>query len=866
MEKSPSETEFSRYLYIPDMNPFSVRKLRLAHSFRKSFTRVDLRSSLNCCQFFTGKSEVVACFLVAAVLSVSSVVRADITLVDNGKPVSAIVVEKAPSKTSADAKPDPKTETAFERYESVVLIPAKHIQDALRKMTGAEVSIIEEGVALPDGVKARVLVGRTEAAREAGVKLLAGCDLKPRPDAFAEEGYVLRTVGNDIYIVGNQDVFYRGTAYGCYAFLERLGCRWYFPGDWGEVIPKSATVAVPELNVESHPDFPVRHVWMDGFMSMTPAQHKEFKQWSVKAGLNPGHKYYMLYRFYPNATDGSLVSLLPPKEYGTNHPDFYATRADGTLPTNGSTMLCLSNPDVLTESIKNLKEGFEGKPKVSMITMTGAGFSPPDGSPYCYCKACKGGDGNFFYPRYIHKPMSSELYFRFMAELAKAFPEKYISAMAYAGREMPPQGLRSVPPNLVITYAPISCDVLHPDNHPKSWRCQEKWSILSQYRRLTPHVLVYDYNPGLLQGYCVPERMTENLAVNIPMYKKLDIKGMSTEGKNAGMETWLSYYVMGKLLWDSKTDVNQLKTEFYTNFFGDAGSSVRAWWDTIAETLVQADIQAHEDWLLTHIYTVDFTAKLHEHVKAAQQAAKEEPYRSRVAAFALIADHLESYASMYEAEKNMDYTAALKAAERTEQDKAKLSQASPYLVSTNGVYNTLAFSSQGRIRGYRQLLDMTQGTNGTLVAALPLESPFKRDEFNRGVPMEWYAPGLADADWEKRNTFYLWDQQEKPLTEAGDDWDGYGWYRMKVEVPVKWKNKPMRLWLGGVINEGWVWVNGAYAGHRPHALWWTSPHELDLDISQLVKPGQTNLIVVRVYNNAESGGLYRRGFLYSPLK
>ncbi len=412
-------------------------------------------------------------------------------------------------------------------------------------------------------------------------------------------------------------------------------------------------------------------------------------------------------------------------------------------------------------------------------------------------------------------------------------------------------------------YAPIACDVLHPDNHPKSWRRQEMWAILSQFRRRTPHVWMRDYNPGMLLGYFVPERMAENLTANIPNYKKLGIKGMGVEGRKAVMQTWLSYYVMGKMLWSAKTDVDALKSDFYATFFGGAGAQVRAWWDTIAGTLVEADIQAHEDWLINHIYTVPFTQSLHQHVTAAREAATAEPFKSRVAAFALIADHLEAYAAMYEAEKNLDYAAALQSASRMEADQAALSGIYSHFIATNNAANRCDFSSRGRMRGYQKLLDMTQGGKGTLVAGLPLESAFCRDPFNRGVLMEWYAPSHPDTDWETRNTFYLWDQQEEPLTDAGDDWDGYGWYRMNVEVPGKWKNKPMRLWLGGIINEGWVWVNSVYAGYKTHQLWWNSSHELDLDVGQLINPGN-NLITVRVHNDADVGGLYRRGFLYAP--
>lgn len=807
--------------------------------------------------------------LIAVATGLNPVLRAQqLPLVENGRAVSAIVVEKAPEKPPAEVNPSAGPASSFERHEALVLKPARDIQEALRKMSGAEVPLIAEGDPLPKDVTTRVFVGRTEAARKAGVKFFSGCDLKPRPDAFEEEGYVLQSKGSDLYIVGNQDGIYAGTAYGCYAFLERLGCRWFFPGTWGEVIPKRATVKVGELNVESRPDFPVRSIGWSGWVKISRDENLELSDWMVKIGLRPaGRMFGGTSRYiYPGASDSTLNSLLPPKEYGRSRPDFYATRQDGTQPTNGSSMLCLSNPDVLSESIKNLSEAFDGRRKIGMAGPTGAGFSPPDGTPYCYCKACQAEGGNFNYPRYIHNPMSSELYFKFMAGLANAFPDKYITCHAYAGREAPPQGMAALPPNVAIIYAPIACDVLHPDNHPKSWRRQEMWSILSKYRRMTPHVIVRDYNPGLVLGFFVPERMAENLAVNIPEYKKLGIKGMAPEGRKSFMQTWLSYYVMSKLLWDAETDVEALKRDFYTTFFGEAaGTAVRAWWDAIADTLVNADILAHEDWLLTHIYTADFATRLHAHVQAAQAAATEEPYRSRVAAFALIADHFEAFAAMFEAEKNMDLAAALREAERMEADKVELNALYPHFID-NGLWHRVAMTSASAVRDHRQWLEMTQGTNGALVAALPLECPFRRDPFNRGVLMEWYAADFAEADWETRNTFFLWDQQEKPLTAAGDDWDGYGWYRMHVDIPAQWKGKPMRLRLGGVINEAWVWVNGNYAGHRPHRLWWSGDRSLDLDISAQVRPGQENLIAIRVHNDTDIGGIYRRGFLYSPVK
>ena len=68
-------------------------------------------------------------------------------------------------------------------------------------------------------------------------------------------------------------------------------------------------------------------------------------------------------------------------------------------------------------------------------------------------------------------------------------------------------------------------------------------------------------------------------------------------------------------------------------------------------------------------------------------------------------------------------------------------------------------------------------------------------------------------------------------------------------------------------NAGWTWVNGEYAGHQKHYLWWNSPkHSFEYDITEHIAFGKTNTIAIRVLNDAEIGGLYRRGFIWAEEK
>ena len=537
-------------------------------------------------------------FMLFLALALPALVRAaPLTLVADGKPRAALVVAAGEEKAGK---------------------AAGELQKYLALMSGATLPIVKEGEPLPEGLTARVLVGHTDAAKKLGVKVPAGFDPTIRKDSFGEEGYVLRTSGNSLVVGGNSDGPYQGTLYAAYALLEKLGCRWFFPGKWGEIVPKLATVTVPDLNVASRPDFAVRGIGLSGWVPTIAAEYKIYDDWGMKIGFSQ-------HNFYPIAGDGFLGCLLPPKEFFAQHPEWYAMDKQGKRSPDPAlydrnTMLCLSNPEVLAQCIANAQACFAGQKSYPCVSANGIGISPPDGAPYCYCENCLAASQNFTYPTYIHEPLQSEEFFGFAAKLARAFPDKWVATAGYALREIPPQGV-TLPPNIEVMYAPISSCVLHAGNDPRCWRRQETMQILADWSRLTDHITIYDYNPGLLTGLFVPERDVANFTANAPLYKALGIKGFVTEGRKSFMNTWLSYYIRGKLMWDADADVAALKQDFYTTFFGPgAGPQVQAWWDACEDALGKATIHPHEDFLINHIYTVEFTTKIHAYVEAARKA------------------------------------------------------------------------------------------------------------------------------------------------------------------------------------------------------------------------------------------------------
>lgn len=101
--------------------------------------------------------------------------------------------------------------------------------------------------------------------------------------------------------------------------------------------------------------------------------------------------------------DGFLAMLLPPRDYAESNPEFYAMNKQGNRTVTPKTgvhhaMLCMSNPEVLAESIRNLRLAFAGEKRIGAVTDMGVGLSPPDGTPFCYCPDCEKASQNFRFP------------------------------------------------------------------------------------------------------------------------------------------------------------------------------------------------------------------------------------------------------------------------------------------------------------------------------------------------------------------------------------------------------------------------------------------------------------------------------------
>jgi hypothetical protein len=159
--------------------------------------------------------------------------------------------------------------------------------------------------------------------------------------SLQNDGFMVRSIGPDLLIVGKGS---RGTLYGCYAFLERLGLRWFFPGKADEVVPRRS------LNWKTRFDISEAPAFRDRIIFYWPNNYSLIEDWidfAAKAGLNrvafhytwPARDWYLNLstRLQPECrkrglaieVGGHFQSSFLPRSLFKDHPDWFRLNDQG---------------------------------------------------------------------------------------------------------------------------------------------------------------------------------------------------------------------------------------------------------------------------------------------------------------------------------------------------------------------------------------------------------------------------------------------------------------------------------------------------------------------------------------------------------
>lgn len=138
-------------------------------------------------------------------------------------------------------------------------------------------------------------------------------------------------------------------------------------------------------------------------------------------------------------------------------------------------------------------------------------------------------------------------------------------------------------------------------------------------------------------------------------------------------------------------------------------------------------------------------------------------------------------------------------------------------------------------------------------------------KFNLGDISDAQAPNFDDSKW--RNVTLPHDYSiEQSFTKSGEAESGYllggvGWYRKSVLMPNDVKGKRINLNFDGIYMDATIYVNGVELANHPYGY---TP--FSVDITSAVKPGENNVIAIKVNHQTPSSRWYSGSGIYRDVE
>jgi len=507
---------------------------------------------------------------------------------------------------------------------------ALELQRYLRQMTGRPDDFAIRGVTreLPAGDV--IVVGLTED--DAIQQALNALQVTAAPlQELGPEAYWLKSAtagGRRITAVVARDR--AGVLFGAYDLLQRLGARWFAPGDTGEDLVKIESLV--DMDFREQPSFVSR-----GFLAWENRGDPDFLLWMVRNRLNywtleqqPRSLMHKLgLRKICGRHDAEEEFLGPHRPYPYNHrrfvgdemrlPDPYAESAgfngdadgDGRLSYfeahpewyplvggkripgvegNKGTNFCTSNPDATAEFVGNYVRALVDGPFREADIVR---FWTLDMGKWCECDSCRAeGTPTDRYLRLVHRFCQELDKVRVAGRLRRPLE---VTFLAYGDVVEPPS--RPVPEGFparycMATFFPIRRCYVHRLDDPACTARNEQYrrqlagwsSDPNRYYRGQLAVGEY-YN---VRGYnSLPVCFMHTMAADIPYYhsagaRAFDYMHVTTSGWGSKS---LTNYQMARQLWNVNTDCEALWSDYFGRRYGPAAGTMRQFYDALEQML-----------------------------------------------------------------------------------------------------------------------------------------------------------------------------------------------------------------------------------------------------------------------------------------
>lgn len=411
-----------------------------------------------------------------------------LVLVEDGQPASAIVLPAQPNSNLQSA--------------------ANLLQRIIERSSGARLPIVE-GEAVEG---ATIEVGGTpaslEVCREAsGLKL---------------DGVIVRVAGDKLIITAQSTYAVRIAAV---RFLEEaLEVRWLFPGELGEIVPRSRSMEVPDdFDLLEEPDLESR--MFSGMFGADPAL------WRLHLSLQFHHNLYR---------------IVPVEKHGQTHPEYFPM-IDGErrIPTspNSGWQPETTNPEVVQLAIDAADKWFTDNPEEVSFSL---GVTDSGGESYSPEAVALDEE--------LGPPTPTNRFYHFYNQVAEGLEAKWPGKML---------GILNYPPLHGVPTVPLHRNLLI-----YCWRGSNGGVRPAEWYGKWHNLAFCDWLYGCF--YCMPRHYPHSYSDLIRHYVKGGFRGMYAEAYPNWPIDGPKLYALSRVMWDLDTDVTAAVDEYLRLAFGPA--------------------------------------------------------------------------------------------------------------------------------------------------------------------------------------------------------------------------------------------------------------------------------------------------------
>ncbi len=283
----------------------------------------------------------------------------------------------------------------------------------------------------------------------------------------------------------------------------------------------------------------------------------------------------------------SLFKVIPPEKYADSHPEYYPMiNGQRKIPEKeghglyGMWQPCLMNPDLLRLVMEYAEDYFKQNPNNLSLPL-----GVNDGGGSCHCPGCeelKRKYNNQYIP----------FYNAVAKELAKTYPDKLLSFIAYGEAAAVPINIQ-LEPNILVEVANGLSGRLD------AWR-----------KAGARHFGTYEYYNTIGSGYVIPMYYPHTIGKQWKeAYKEYGIQSIWLELYPV---SWIyaspRMYVLNTLAWDMDADIDTLLDEYFSAVYGPAGTYIRKLFDIFEKRCARNrfnDIHQIDEYTLEDVKQMD---------------------------------------------------------------------------------------------------------------------------------------------------------------------------------------------------------------------------------------------------------------------